>query len=75
MLERVVCLTPTGRAGAVSSSQGRRLVEKEKLGVLAKGHDLARATLELKQASDPGDTRPSSDDMTLVIMETASIAH
>jgi len=62
-------------AGPVAGGQGSRLIEEEEFGVFAGGHQLPLPSIELGQAVDPALADVMSNDLLVIVMEAAAIAH
>jgi hypothetical protein len=73
--EAVVVLAPAQGAWAVAGCDGRRLVQKEELGVRAGCHHLSLPATKLQAAGDPAAYLPVTHDPSLGIVQNAAVAH
>jgi hypothetical protein len=61
-------------ARTVSIRQGRRVINKEQLGVASGRHDRAVAPPKLQPTSDPATHLPVADNLTSLVVQDAAVA-
>jgi len=70
-----VLRAPTFPARAMSGRERDGLVEKEQLGVRARGHHRAAAAFELEEADQPHRVARRPNDLLVVVMQDAPVTH
>src|SRR6478752_6015168 len=72
--ESLVILAAALGAGTMSSGQCGRLVEEEQLGVVAGMHDLTPPPAKLQHTYDPAAHLAVTHDLTVLIVQQATVA-